>query len=55
MAHRVLSGFPDVLPRGEALGNPVRADLCAQPCPYALEQFLVAPPLTHRRYQSLVV
>ncbi|HEX7748703.1 MAG TPA: undecaprenyldiphospho-muramoylpentapeptide beta-N-acetylglucosaminyltransferase [Bordetella sp.] len=33
MAHRVLSGFPDVLPRGEALGNPVRADLCAQPAP----------------------
>ena len=33
MARRVLSGFPDVLPRGEALGNPVRADLCAQPVP----------------------
>ncbi|WP_019936835.1 undecaprenyldiphospho-muramoylpentapeptide beta-N-acetylglucosaminyltransferase [Bordetella sp. FB-8] len=33
LARRVLSGFPDVLPRGEALGNPVRADLCAQPAP----------------------
>lgn len=33
MARRVLSGFPNVLPRGEALGNPVRADLCAQPAP----------------------
>lgn len=27
-ARRVLSGFPNVLPRGEVLGNPVRADLC---------------------------
>src|SRR5690606_1723979 len=26
---RVLSGFPNVLPRGEVLGNPVRQDLCA--------------------------
>jgi UDP-N-acetylglucosamine--N-acetylmuramyl-(pentapeptide) pyrophosphoryl-undecaprenol N-acetylglucosamine transferase len=33
LARRVLSGFPGVLPRGEALGNPVRADLCAQPEP----------------------
>ncbi len=33
LAARVLSGFPGVLPRGEALGNPVRADLCAQPEP----------------------
>ncbi len=33
MARRVLSGFPGVLPKGEALGNPVRADLCALPGP----------------------
>jgi len=33
LARRVLSGFPGVLPRGEALGNPVRADLCALPAP----------------------
>ncbi|MDM9561914.1 undecaprenyldiphospho-muramoylpentapeptide beta-N-acetylglucosaminyltransferase [Bordetella petrii] len=33
LARRVLSGFPGVLPRGEALGNPVRADLCALPEP----------------------
>ncbi|WP_088148298.1 undecaprenyldiphospho-muramoylpentapeptide beta-N-acetylglucosaminyltransferase [Achromobacter denitrificans] len=35
MARRVLSGFPDVLPKGEAMGNPVRADLCALPDPAA--------------------
>jgi len=35
LARRVLSGFPDVLPRGEALGNPVRGDLCALPEPAA--------------------
>lgn len=35
MARRVLSGFPDVLPKGEAMGNPVRADLCALPEPAA--------------------
>ncbi|SAH90510.1 undecaprenyldiphospho-muramoylpentapeptide beta-N-acetylglucosaminyltransferase [Bordetella ansorpii] len=29
LARRVLSGFPGVLPNGDALGNPVRADLCA--------------------------
>jgi UDP-N-acetylglucosamine--N-acetylmuramyl-(pentapeptide) pyrophosphoryl-undecaprenol N-acetylglucosamine transferase len=33
MARRVLSGFPGVLPKGEAMGNPVRADLCALPDP----------------------
>ena len=33
MSRRVLSGFPGVLPKGEALGNPVRADLCALPDP----------------------
>jgi UDP-N-acetylglucosamine--N-acetylmuramyl-(pentapeptide) pyrophosphoryl-undecaprenol N-acetylglucosamine transferase len=33
LARRVLSGFPGVLPRGEMLGNPVRAALCAQPAP----------------------
>lgn len=33
MARRVLSGFPGVLPRGEMLGNPVRAALCNQPAP----------------------
>ena len=32
-AKRVLSGFPDVLPRAEVLGNPVRQDLCALPEP----------------------
>lgn len=32
-ARRVLSGFPNVLPRGEVLGNPVRQDLCALPEP----------------------
>jgi UDP-N-acetylglucosamine--N-acetylmuramyl-(pentapeptide) pyrophosphoryl-undecaprenol N-acetylglucosamine transferase len=32
-ARRVLSGFPNVLPRGEVLGNPVRADLCELPAP----------------------
>lgn len=35
MARRVLSGFPGVLPKGEAMGNPVRADLCALPDPAA--------------------
>ncbi|MCD0501852.1 undecaprenyldiphospho-muramoylpentapeptide beta-N-acetylglucosaminyltransferase [Bordetella petrii] len=35
LARRVLSGFPNVLPRGEALGNPVRGDLCALPEPAA--------------------
>lgn len=35
MARRVLSGFPGVLSKGEALGNPVRADLCALPDPAA--------------------
>lgn len=34
-ARRVLSGFPNVLPRGEVLGNPVRQDLCALPEPAA--------------------
>lgn len=33
VARRVLSGFPGVLPRGEVLGNPVRAELCALPEP----------------------
>ncbi|KGD99062.1 UDP-N-acetylglucosamine--N-acetylmuramyl-(pentapeptide) pyrophosphoryl-UDP N-acetylglucosamine transferase [Achromobacter sp. RTa] len=33
MARRVLSGFPGVLPKGEAMGNPVRADMCALPDP----------------------
>ena len=33
MSRRVLSGFPGVLPKGEAMGNPVRADLCALPDP----------------------
>src|SRR5690606_24519906 len=33
LARRVLSGFPDVLPRGEVLGNPVRRDVCALPGP----------------------
>lgn len=33
MARRVLSGFPGVLPRGEAVGNPVRAELRALPDP----------------------
>jgi UDP-N-acetylglucosamine--N-acetylmuramyl-(pentapeptide) pyrophosphoryl-undecaprenol N-acetylglucosamine transferase len=33
LARRVLSGFPGVLPRGEMLGNPVRAALCEQPEP----------------------
>lgn len=32
-ARRVLSGFPNVLPRAEVLGNPVRQDLCALPDP----------------------
>jgi len=32
-ARRVLSGFPNVLPRGEVLGNPVRQDLCELPDP----------------------
>lgn len=32
-ARRVLSGFPNVLARGEVLGNPVRADLCDLPPP----------------------
>ena len=33
MSRRVLSGFPGVLPKGEAMGNPVRADLCDLPDP----------------------
>jgi UDP-N-acetylglucosamine--N-acetylmuramyl-(pentapeptide) pyrophosphoryl-undecaprenol N-acetylglucosamine transferase len=33
MARRVLTGFPNVLPRGEAIGNPVRSELCAVPAP----------------------
>jgi len=33
LARRVLSGFPGVLPHGEALGNPVRAEVCALPSP----------------------
>jgi len=33
LARRVLTGFPGVLPRGEALGNPVRAELAALPGP----------------------
>lgn len=32
-ARRVLSGFPNVLPRAEVLGNPVRQDLAALPEP----------------------
>jgi UDP-N-acetylglucosamine--N-acetylmuramyl-(pentapeptide) pyrophosphoryl-undecaprenol N-acetylglucosamine transferase len=33
LARRVLTGFPDVLPRGEAIGNPVRRELCEVPAP----------------------
>ncbi|KAG0921768.1 hypothetical protein G6F31_020191 [Rhizopus arrhizus] len=33
MSRRVLSGFPGVLPKGEAMSNPVRADLCDLPDP----------------------
>ncbi len=33
LARRVVSGFPGVLPKAEALGNPVRADLCQLPDP----------------------
>jgi UDP-N-acetylglucosamine--N-acetylmuramyl-(pentapeptide) pyrophosphoryl-undecaprenol N-acetylglucosamine transferase len=33
LARRVLTGFPDVLPRGEAIGNPVRREVCAVPAP----------------------
>ncbi|MDP2759198.1 MAG: undecaprenyldiphospho-muramoylpentapeptide beta-N-acetylglucosaminyltransferase [Sideroxyarcus sp.] len=33
LATRVLSGFPQVLPRGEWCGNPVRADIAALPLP----------------------
>lgn len=33
LAQRVLAGFPDVLPRAEWLGNPVRQDIAALPPP----------------------
>ena len=33
LARRVLRGFPGVLPGAQALGNPVRAELCALPTP----------------------
>ncbi|MGY6586787.1 MAG: undecaprenyldiphospho-muramoylpentapeptide beta-N-acetylglucosaminyltransferase [Wenzhouxiangella sp.] len=33
LAKRVMTGFPDVLPRGEHCGNPVRADISALPDP----------------------
>ncbi|WP_303901777.1 undecaprenyldiphospho-muramoylpentapeptide beta-N-acetylglucosaminyltransferase [Thiohalomonas denitrificans] len=32
-AHRVLTAFPDVLTRGEAVGNPVREEIAALPSP----------------------
>ena len=35
LAARVLSGFPQVLPRSEWCGNPVRADIAALPAPQA--------------------
>ncbi|MGC3964748.1 MAG: undecaprenyldiphospho-muramoylpentapeptide beta-N-acetylglucosaminyltransferase [Rhodocyclaceae bacterium] len=33
VADRVVSGFPDVIKRGQWLGNPVRADIAAVPAP----------------------
>lgn len=33
LARRVLTGFPNVLPRGETTGNPVRQEVCALPAP----------------------
>lgn len=33
LARRVLTGFPDTLPRGEWVGNPVRADIVRLPTP----------------------
>jgi len=33
IADRVLSGFPDVLPQAEMVGNPVRQDLASLPAP----------------------
>ena len=33
IADRVLTGFPDTLPRGEWCGNPLRAEICALPAP----------------------
>ncbi|MFA9438657.1 undecaprenyldiphospho-muramoylpentapeptide beta-N-acetylglucosaminyltransferase [Uliginosibacterium sp. sgz301328] len=33
VADRVVSGFPDVIKRGQWLGNPVRADIAAMPAP----------------------
>lgn len=33
LARRVLTGFPNVLPKGEVMGNPVRREVCAVPAP----------------------
>lgn len=33
MARRVLTGFPNVLPKGETTGNPVRREVCDVPAP----------------------
>ena len=35
IANRVLTGFPDTLPEGQWVGNPVRADIAALPVPEA--------------------
>ena len=33
VADRIATGFPDVLPKGEWVGNPVRSDIAALPAP----------------------
>jgi len=42
VADRVLSGFPDVLPGGQCVGNPVRKDIAVLPAPTLL------PPLARK-------